>query len=118
MNNITIELSKEDRRRFDDALYFLARICAQMENSGTPFDAPAEKQPEAPDAPAEEKAPEPEPTRTVKRDDVQKKVVDLAGDLAKKAQVREIVKAYANCVTDIPEDKLPEVWDKLTALEG
>lgn len=50
--------------------------------------------------------------------DVQRKVVELCGPPHnKKAQVREIVKAYAPKVTGIPADKCAEVMDKLTALE-
>lgn len=51
--------------------------------------------------------------------DVQRKVVELCGPAhGKKAEVREIVKAYAPKVTGIPADKLDEVMAKLTALEG
>ena len=35
-----------------------------------------------------------------------------------KAQVREIITAYADRVSNIPEDKYAEVMAKLTALEG
>lgn len=51
--------------------------------------------------------------------DVQRKVVELCGPAhGKKAEVREIIKAYAPKVTGIPADKLNEVMAKLTALEG
>lgn len=51
--------------------------------------------------------------------DVQRKVVELCGPAhGKKAEVREIIKAYAPKVTGIPADKLGEVMAKLTALEG
>lgn len=51
--------------------------------------------------------------------DVQRKVVELCGPAhGKKAEVREIIKAYAPKVTGIPADKLDEVMAKLTALEG
>lgn len=51
---------------------------------------------------------------------IQQKVVQLVTGFggAKKAQVREIVNAYAKKVSDIPEDKWAEVWKKLTALES
>ena len=51
---------------------------------------------------------------------IQQKVVQLAAGFngAKKAAVREIVKAYAEKVSAIPEDKWDEVWAKLTALEA
>ena len=64
------------------------------------------------DAPAAPEQP------TVSRADIQQKVVNLSA-AGKKAEVRDIVLAYNNTkVSDIPEDKLAEVWDKLTALEG
>lgn len=51
--------------------------------------------------------------------DVQRKVVELCGPAhGKKAEVREIIKAYAPKVTGIPADKLDEVMAKLMALEG
>ena len=54
---------------------------------------------------------------SVSKADIQKKVIDLSS-AGKKAEVRDIVKAYADKVSTIPEDKLSEVWAKLTALEG
>lgn len=53
---------------------------------------------------------------TVSRSDVQQKVVALSA-AGKKDAVREIIKAYAERVSAIPEDKLAEVLDKLNALE-
>jgi hypothetical protein len=53
----------------------------------------------------------------VKREDVQKKVVELSA-AGKKDAVKAVVTAYAKNVSGIPEDKLAEVLDKLTALEG
>jgi hypothetical protein len=49
---------------------------------------------------------------------IQKKCVELsnAGG-AKKAKMREIVKAHAAKVSDLPADKWDEVWAELTALE-
>lgn len=51
---------------------------------------------------------------------IQQKVVQLAAGSngSKKAKVREIINAYAKKVSDLPEDKWDEVWDKLTALEN
>ncbi len=51
---------------------------------------------------------------------IQQKVMQLVTGFngAKKAQVREIVNAYAKKVSDIPEDKWGEVWDKLAKLES
>jgi hypothetical protein len=68
---------------------------------------------------AEDVAVEPaKPTVTLAQ--IQQKVVQLAAGFngSKKAAVREIVNAYAKKVSDLPEDKWTEVWDKLTALES
>lgn len=53
----------------------------------------------------------------VKLADVQKKVVDLS-TAGKKDAVKAVIQAYAPRVSAIPEDKLAEVLEKLTALEG
>lgn len=136
-NIIKIELGEESRKllaSIDGTLLNLLKeirivsdttecIRLALASAGTPYDAPA---PEQPQEPEEEEAPAPlsqdvimptpEP-RKVDRETVRKLVVDLSAT-DKKAQVREIVKAYAESVTAIPEDKLPEVWDKLTELEA
>jgi hypothetical protein len=67
----------------------------------------------------EEDAPAPEVKPTITQDQLQQKVMQLAAanNGALKAKVREIVNAYAKKVSDVPEDKRAEVWDKLTALE-
>ena len=62
-------------------------------------------------------APAPEQP-TIKHADVQKKVVELRGQEDKRDAAKEIVLAYGKSVSGIPADKLPEVWDKLIALEG
>lgn len=56
---------------------------------------------------------------TVTLEQIQQKVVQLAAadSGAKKVKVREIVNAYAKKVSDLPEDKWTEVWEKLNALE-
>ena len=67
----------------------------------------------------EEDAPAAEAKPTVTQDQLQQKVMQLAAanNGALKAKVREVVNAYAKKVSDVPEDKRAEVWDKLTALE-
>lgn len=124
MNTITIEFCKEDRERLD-------RLTAALNNAGTPFGevlpCPAKAPTEAPEKPQEapkpeaDKVPAEEPNAAQAENaatlaDIQKKVVALSA-AGKKAQVRDIVKAYAERVSLIPEDKIPEVWDKLNALE-
>lgn len=66
----------------------------------------------------EETAPAEEAKPTVTTEQIRQKVILLsAAGGQKKAKAREIVSAYAPKISDLPEDKLTEVWDKLTALE-
>ena len=78
-----------------------------------PVTPPEEEKPEetAPELPEAEEPP------TASRSDVQRKVVELSG-AGKKEAVRDIVKAYADRVSAIPEEKLGDVYAKLSALEG
>lgn len=113
---VTIELCPEDRKRLDD-------ILAALTNADTPYQAPAAEKPAAkqPDPqPVETAQPDPQPEKApeippVDRKEVQNAVVKLVAE-GKKAEAREIVKSYANSVTEIPEDKLAEVLNALTAL--
>ena len=131
-NTIIIELCAEDRARLDAIRGALQNRpnCEGCVKSAQDF-VKYQQNPEEP-APVEEQIPgqqdipeavepQPEPAAEapkVERSDIQKKVVELS-QAGKKAQVRDIVTAYNNTkVSDIPEDKLAEVWDKLTALEG
>ena len=134
MNHITIELCQEDRQRLDAILAALekvaARDCSKCAESVAFFTASqlqqpaqvpvAEPQPTV-DTTPEEKPAEPQETAktepTVSKADIQKKVVALSA-AGKKDAVKSIVTTYATKVSDIPEDKLNEVWQKLTALEG
>ena len=82
---------------------------AQVTEYTTEEEKPAEAQETAPEAPAQP---------AVTHADIQKKVIELT-KAGKKAAVRDAVLAYDNVnVSGIPVDKLTEVWDKLTALEG
>lgn len=121
MNAIMIEFCKEDRERLD-------RLTAALNKAGTPVGVVLPRPAEAPEKPQEapkpeaDKVPTEEPNAAQAENaatlaDIQKKVVALSA-AGKKAQVRDIVKAYAERVSLIPEDKIIEVWDKLNALEG
>lgn len=128
---VTLDLAKEDRQRLDVISDTLELIRLALTTSGTPFPAPEpvkEAPQEAAGATQEEPAPvhtpeserptaPQEPAKAVKLSDIQQKVVTLSA-AGRKAEVREIVKAYAEKVSALPEDKLSEVWDKLSALEG
>lgn len=130
-NEIKVEMSlcQEDRDRLDKIIELLTpqELLVAVEREPVKgIDQPAEKAPqseqEAP-APWDKDAPdlpgvaEEAPTVKYSKEDVQQKVVSLAA-AGKKAEVREIVEAYAERVSLIPEDKLDEVMDKLIALEG
>lgn len=139
-NKITIEFSAEDRARLDKLQTTLEAIAesictklvfvgsddgpaeqatapqaAQESPAPTSNTAKTEKPAEASTAPQIMTGPQTEPT--VKLADIQAKVVELSAK-GLKAQVRDIVKAYADRVTALPEDKWPEVFEKLKALEG
>lgn len=130
---VTASLHEEDRKRIDAlirALHSVAgvQITSQVIETepAKEIDQPVEKAPqseqEAP-APWDKDAPdlpgvaEEAPAVAYSKEDVQQKVVSLAA-AGKKAEVREIVNAYAERVSAIPDDKLDEVMSKLIALEG
>ena len=138
MNNITINWSAEDRARIDKLIALLEDMpkhdCSKCVDAAAKYATrmATEVQPAAPVEPVEQPepdmAPEEVPTPieetpaapaelTVTSADVQKKVVELSA-AGKKEAVKEIVQAYAPRVSAIPEDKLAEVWQQLTALEG
>ena len=134
-NKITMEINlcQEDRDRLDKiyaTLEGMARTqSAPQTSEAEPVketDQLVEKAPQneqeaaapwdkdAPDLPAVAEEP---PAVKHSMEDVQQKVVTLAA-AGKKAEVKEIVNAYAERVSAIPEDKLDEVMTKLIALEG
>lgn len=129
MNTITIELCAEDRQRLDNILAALiatrpncercAGYVAEMFTSGSEnltAEQPEEEQ-KATDTPQEETAPEPEKQPcSIKREDVQSEVVRLTR-AGHRDTVRGIVKSYAPCVSEIPEDKLGEVMARLKEVE-
>lgn len=139
MNTITIELAGEDRGRLDKLLAAVYALNASLlanrgmiaiADAGTHAEKPSEPQTEqenapdkvttpASDAPQNAAQTTTEASDAVTLADVQRKVVELCGPPHnKKAQVREIVKAYAPKVTGIPSGKCAEVMAKLNALEG
>lgn len=106
-----------------------ARLQDTLEKA--PAERPTEPQ-EAPEPapvtethPVEEEGPFPEPgpaekpeEPTVTLDHIRQKVTQLmakGGD--KKTGARGIVKSYAENISGLPEDKWPEIWDKLVALD-
>lgn len=113
----------------------MEQLAAVMANASDPTEAPQKPQDE-PKAeakentqPAEETATAPEPVAeaapetekpAVTLEQIHQKAMQLAtiADGTKKAAVREIVNTYAKRISDLPEDKWPEIWDKLLALES
>lgn len=109
MTTVTIELSQADRGRIDALLQRLEQLL---------HSEPAPVAPEL-EAPANHITPT-DSTPDITPAQLQQRVVQLvsAADPARKKQIREIVKAYAPKVSDIPADKLAEVWAQLDDLEG
>lgn len=117
---VTASLHEEDRVRIDALIRALHEVAGNVpqitpqvieaEPAEDTDQAAAPWDKDAPDLPgvAEQK---------YSKEDVQQKVVNLAA-AGKKAEVKEIVNAYAERVSAIPEDKLDEVMSKLIALEG
>lgn len=132
MTTLTIELCAEDRARLDAIIDALTKHnCKGCVEAAVSYTAaqmtalvePVEPVSEANEEPKAEPALEPEQP-AVKEDapavslsDIQQKVVTLSA-AGKKAEVRSIITAYASRVSAIPEDKVGEVWQKLTELEG
>lgn len=126
---VTTELCAEDRARLDKLLEALAGIPEAINLAGTPLPVtvepvehkdfveipePAEEN-EAGDtdqAPVEENT-APQHTKA----ELQQKIATLVSK-GKKAEVKEVVQKYAPRVSDIPDDKVDEVWSLLSKLEG
>ena len=135
---ITIELCAEDRARLDHINVNLTELILRVMGNGAPdmgevlrraapelagkpaeqhpVTEPFEELPKAEPVPFEEPKPKPE-TPQYKPEDIQQKVVALSAS-GKKAEVREIVKSYAEKVSAIPADKFGEVMARLAGLEG
>lgn len=112
MNQITIELCAEDRARLDKLLSALEHLSAEPKPAEPALTLPLEEVEHPVDNPFEAA-----PAQTYKLADVQQKVVQLSAK-GRKADVRDIVKAYADKVSAIPEAKMSEVMEKLLALEA
>ena len=124
---ITIELCAEDRARLDHINVNLTELILRVMGSqkidtgevlrrAAPELAGklAEQHPVTEPVPFEQPKPE---TPQYKPEDIQQKVVALSAS-GKKAEVREIVKSYAEKVSAIPADKFGEVMARLAGLEG
>ena len=115
MNEIKIitELCAEDRARISHLILAVEGLTAALGSVGTPFPAaPEVKEPEKVETPVE---PETAPEHT--QAELQQKVISLVSS-GKKDEVKAVIEQYAPRVSAIPAEKINEVWDKLTALEG
>lgn len=116
MQTIQIETDKVLEAKLDKILHMLEGLSGIQAPATQPEPQPAQTtqpKPETPAAPAEEPQ---EPGKTYSQADLRQLVVKLSA-AGKKAQVREIITAYAAKVSDLPEDKYNEVGAKLAALE-
>lgn len=116
-----VEAAREQTTKPDPIQEALAETIAKAE---APKNATEEAQAETPTTtpPAEEEptvAEKAEPTaaKKVDRAELKAKVIQLCAK-GLKEQTRDIVRAYAQTVTDVPEDKIAECYAKLEALEG
>jgi len=134
-NTITIELCAEDRERLDKLTaalekrvkqetpiaFFQQESLATVEVEEETTIAEDETPAPTTTTPAEETPTEAEnePQKpTITKEQIQQKVSQLCASSADKVRVREIVFSYARSISDIPEDKRVEVWEKLIALES
>ena len=134
MNTIVIEFCPEDRARLDKIIAGLDGVkhdCSKcvsdeisvMKNNTAEPVKPSEEEPEpseqitASEEKAEEVAQEPQSAREYTKTDVRHQVTVLIGQ-GKKAQARDVIKSYADCIDNLPEDKLPEIMERLHPLEG
>lgn len=109
-NRITIELCAEDRERLD-------RLTAALERRSCDKCVTTAIEVLKPQTEAKPPSEEPKPTKTVDRAELRAKVIELSAK-GFKEQTRDIVRAYAQTVTTVPEDKLGECYEKLVALEA
>lgn len=144
-NNITIELCTEDRARIDKLIAALELRTTQVNDivsKGCLYASEEEIQnayhgAESKAEQAEDTQAEQTPTQTtddataastaatehgaerpqVSVEDIRSKYMSLA-TTPKKEDARQLIKQYADKITDIPEDKMAEVLKKLTELEA
>ena len=133
MNTITVELSATDRELLNNLLEAIkgqqnCQQCAQVSNAYAQELKELHSEPKAEEPTPEEKpeeipepVEEPEPVTEAPEETVtHNDVIKLARELSKTRHfdtARSIIKAYAGCISDIPEDKISEVFAKLNALE-
>ena len=131
MNHITIELCTEDRARIDrltEALEAMAQnqprqlfaidLGSAPENNAQEPEAaePEQTQPEE-ETPTQPEVENVSRVAEVTVEDLRSKYMSLA-TTPKKEEARQLIKLYADKISDVPVDKRAELLEKLTALEG
>ena len=124
-NTIIIELCAEDRARLDRLAEAMEkRACDNRESTPltiqpveVPNNAPEEAEASTPTNTPKEATTVTEAEPTVDRSELRAKVIELSAK-GLKEETRDIVRAYAQTVTAVPEDKLAECYAQLVALEG
>ena len=122
-NHITIELCAEDRARLDRLAEALEkRTCDKCVTTAIDYlksvpQQESEPTVETPEPEAPKEAPAQKELKKVDRAELRAKVIELSAK-GFKEQTKEIVRAYAQTVTAVPEEKVAECYDKLVALEG
>lgn len=103
---VVFALSEEDRDIINELTELLKRFELTEEEKKEVFFKTPDPEPEQSEPPKYTAA------------EIQAKVQKLAAPATgKRDAVKQIVNAYASRVSEIPEDKYPEVMEKLTALE-
>lgn len=108
MTTFTLDLSPVVEAKLDRIIELLSKLDAAPAAAPVKAEAPSPAPAPSPEAPA---------AKPCTKADLSQLVVRLSA-AGLKAQVREIITAYADRVSNIPEDKYAEVMARLTALEG
>lgn len=118
--NVTIQLCEEDRKRIDELIRFAGLIVGEMKSGNAPEPAAVpDPAPAAAEHPAEATtAPfDPPATAPVSLGEFQKALVTrCAESVETKQKVQALVQKYADSVSNIPEDKRPEVLSALAQI--
>ena len=135
--NVTLEFHPDDRKRLDELIGFipflvdgLQKLAAQPTQNTTNEPTPAREETPKTEHPADAVSPhgDPEPVEEPAKPeapkytkaDIQARVQKLAAPTmpdSKRQGAKAIVKSYGAKVSDIPEEKYPEVMARLDELE-
>lgn len=110
-----VQLSAEDRNRLDN---LISALTGAISPKVVTFpEAKPEKPAETPAAPEPEKPAE-STKPSINLDQIRQRVTLLRanGTPEQKEGAKNVVLEYATNITSLPEDKWPEIWDKLTDL--